>query len=143
MITRREFMQRVGLASAASALDRPWSQYYCCVIAANKDFLRKNPVSSKRALRALTKANEICASDPDLAVKAYLRQGFKPNRSVALQAIKELPFGRWRDYNPEETVRFYALRPREAEMVKGSPQKIIAQGTDWRIWNELRKELKS
>ena len=134
--------RRIGNVLLTSALDRPWSQYYCCVIAANKDFVRRNPVASKRAVRALTKANEICASDPDLAVKAYLRQGFKPNPNAALQAIKELPFGRWRDYNPEETVRFYALRLREADMVKGSPQKIIAQGTDWRIWNELRKELK-
>ena len=46
------------------------------------------------------------------------------------------------DYNPEETVRFYALRLREAEMVEGSPQKIIAQGTDWRLWNGLKNELK-
>jgi len=34
------------------------------------------------------------------------------------------------------------LRLREAGMIKSSPQKIIAQGTDWRFWNELRKELK-
>ena len=135
--------RRIGNVILTSALDRPWSQYFCCLIAANKEFVRKNPVASKRALRALTKANEICASDPDLAVRAYMNQGFKPNRDVARQAIKELPFGRWRDYNPEETVRFYALRLREADMVKGSPQKIIAQGTDWRIWNELKKELKS
>ena len=133
----------IGNAILTSALDRPWSQYFCCLWSANKEFARKNPVASKRALRALIKANEICASDPDLAVKAYMNQGFKPNPDVARQAIKELPFGRWRDYNPEETVRFYALRLREAEMVKGSPQKIIAQGTDWRIWNELKKELKA
>lgn len=135
--------RRIGNVLLTSALDRPWSQYFCCMIAANKEFVRKNPVATKRALRALAKANEICASDPDLAVKAYLRQGFKPSQDVASQAIKELPFGRWRDYNPEETVRFYALRLREADMVKSAPQKIIAQGTDWRLWNELKKELKA
>ena len=57
--------------------------------------------------------------------------------------MTEIPFGRWREYNPEETVRFYALRLREAGMVKSSPQKLIADGTDWRFLNELRKELKS
>jgi len=27
-------------------------------------------------------------------------------------------------------------------MLKSSPQKLIAQGTDWRFFNELKKELK-
>jgi len=27
-------------------------------------------------------------------------------------------------------------------MIKSSPQKIIAQGTDWRVFNQLKKELK-
>ena len=135
--------RRIGTVLLTSALDRPWSQYFCCMVAANKDFVRKNPVAAKRALRALVKANEMCASDPDLAVKTYMQQGFRPDPNVARQAMRELPFGRWRDYNPEETVRFYALRLREAEMVRGSPQRIIAQGTDWQIWNALKKELKA
>jgi len=28
-------------------------------------------------------------------------------------------------------------------MIKTSPQKLIAQGTDWRFLNELKKELKA
>jgi hypothetical protein len=43
---------------------------------------------------------------------------------------------------PEDTVRFYSLRLREVGLVKSSPQKLIAQGTDWRFLNELKKELK-
>jgi len=27
-------------------------------------------------------------------------------------------------------------------MIKGTPQKIIAQGTDWRFLTELKRELK-
>ena len=65
------------------------------------------------------------------------------NPEYTLQAMKEMPFGRWREYNPEETVRFYALRLREAGMIKGNPQQIIAQGTDWRFLNELKRELKA
>jgi NitT/TauT family transport system substrate-binding protein len=56
--------------------------------------------------------------------------------------MKEVPYGRWRQYNPEDTVRFYALRLHEAGIVKSSPQKIIADGTNWRFLNELKKELK-
>ncbi|HKQ24762.1 MAG TPA: hypothetical protein VJT81_10015 [Burkholderiales bacterium] len=45
--------------------------------------------------------------------------------------------------NPEDTLRFLALRLHEAGMIKASLQKIIAQGTDWRFFNELKKELKA
>ena len=62
--------------------------------------------------------------------------------TIALQAMREVPYGRWRDYEPEESVRFYALRLREAGMVKASPQKLIAEGTDWRCLDELKRELK-
>jgi NitT/TauT family transport system substrate-binding protein len=57
--------------------------------------------------------------------------------------VKEIPYNRWRDYNPEDTIRFYALRLHEIGMIKSSPRQIIAQGTDWRFLAELKKELKS
>jgi NitT/TauT family transport system substrate-binding protein len=56
--------------------------------------------------------------------------------------MTDIPYGKWRNYDPEDTVRFYALRLHEAGMIKTIPQKIIAQGTDWRFVNELKKELK-
>ena len=43
---------------------------------------------------------------------------------------------------PDDAIRFYALRLREAGMIKASPTSLIAQGTDWRIFNELKRELK-
>jgi NitT/TauT family transport system substrate-binding protein len=39
-------------------------------------------------------------------------------------------------------MRFYALRLHEVSMIKSSPKTIIAQGTNWRFLNELKKELK-
>jgi len=56
--------------------------------------------------------------------------------------MKDVPYDKWRDYDPEDTIRFYALRLHEVEMIKSSPQKIIAQGTDWRFLNQLKRELK-
>ena len=35
----------------------------------------------------------------------------------------------------------WALRLRELGMIKSSPDKIIATGTDWRFLKEVRKEL--
>ena len=56
--------------------------------------------------------------------------------------MKDVPFGRWRQYEAEDTVRFYALRLHEAGVIKSNPAKIIAQGTDWRFLEELKRELK-
>jgi NitT/TauT family transport system substrate-binding protein len=39
-------------------------------------------------------------------------------------------------------VRFYALRLHETGFIKATPQRIIAQGTDWRFLDALKKELK-
>jgi NitT/TauT family transport system substrate-binding protein len=69
-------------------------------------------------------------------------RGFAIKYEYALQLMRYLPYGRWRDYSPEDTVRFYALRLHEAGMLKSTPQKLIAEGTDWRFFNELKKELK-
>jgi NitT/TauT family transport system substrate-binding protein len=135
--------KKIGRVLLNSATDRPWSQYFCCLISANREFARKHPIATKRAVRAILKGSEICATNPDQGAKAFLAQGFNMNPDYARQALRELPYGKWREYNPEETVRFYALRLREAGMVKSSPQKLIAQGTDWRFLNELKKELKA
>ncbi len=56
--------------------------------------------------------------------------------------LNEIPYGKWREYDPEDAARFYALRLRETGMIHSTPQKIIAQGTDWRFLNDLKKELK-
>ena len=69
--------------------------------------------------------------------------GFTTQYDYALQTLNEVPYDKWREYDPEDTIRFYALRLREAGMIKSSPNKIIADGTDWRFLNELKRELKS
>jgi NitT/TauT family transport system substrate-binding protein len=132
----------VGQVVLNTAVDKPWSQYYCCLALANREFVRKHPIATRRALRAILKASEICASNPELGATTYLKH-YTANPDYTRQAVKDVPYGRWRDYNPEETVRFYALRLREAGMVKSAPQKLIAQGTDWRILDQLKKELKA
>ncbi len=133
-------VKKIGHVVVSSGVDRPWSQYFCCIAAANRDFVQKHPVATKRALRAILKAANLCAVEPDRAARLVADRGY--NYDYSLQTMKEIPYGRWRDYNPEDTVRFFALRLHEAGMIKSSPQKIIAQGTDWRFLNELKKELK-
>jgi NitT/TauT family transport system substrate-binding protein len=126
-----------------SAVDRPWSQYFCCFLAGNAEFVRKYPVATKRIIRAILKATDLCASEPTRVAQLLVDGGFTPNFALALQTLNEVPYNIWRKYNPEDTIRFYALRLQEAGMIRSSPQKIIAESTDWRFLNELKRELKA
>ena len=112
------------------------------MVAGNPAFVRKHPVAIKRALRAILKATDLCALDPERVARFLVDKDYVQRYDSALQVMKELPYNVWREYDPEDTVRFYALRLHEAGMLKSSPQKAIAQGTDWRFLNELKKELK-
>jgi NitT/TauT family transport system substrate-binding protein len=134
--------RRIGHVVVNSAVDRPWSQYFCCMSVANRDFVRKYPAATKRALRAILKAADLCAQEPDKAARTLEAQGVAKRYDSALQTMRELPYTKWRHYDPEDTVRFYALRLNELGIIKSSPQRIISQGTDWRSFKELRKELK-
>lgn len=134
--------RKIGHVLVNSSVDRPWSQYFCCMVAAHRDFVRKHPVAPKRAVRAILKGTDVCAVDPERAAQMLVDSGRTKRYDLMRQVLKDIPYNRWRDYNPEATVRFYALRLHEAGMVKATPQKLIAQGTDWRFLDELRKELK-
>jgi NitT/TauT family transport system substrate-binding protein len=134
--------RKIGHVVVNSAVDRPWAQYFCCIVAGNRGFVRKHPVATKRVVRAILKAADVCALEPERAARAVGDRGYAKSYDYALQTMKEVPYGKWRDYDPEDTIRFYALRLHEAGMIKATPQKIIGQGTDWRFLNELKKELK-
>ncbi len=134
--------RKIGRVVVDTATDRPWSQYFCCGVVANRDFVHKHPVAVKRALRAIVKADQICALEPERVARLIVERGFTKSYDYALQAMKEVPYGRWRQYEIEDAVRFYALRLHEAGVVRSSPKKIIADGTNWRFLNELKKELK-
>jgi NitT/TauT family transport system substrate-binding protein len=135
--------RHLGNVIVNSAVDRPWSQYFCCMVAGNTTFILSNPVATKRVLRAILKTTDLCVSDPARIARRLVERGFTARYDYALQTINEVPYGKWRELEPEDTIRFYALRLHEASMVKSSPQKIIADGTDWRFINELKRELKT
>ena len=113
------------------------------MLTGNQDYVRKHPVATKRVMRAILKATDFCVSNPAGAARRMVDGGFTDRYDYALQTLKDVPFNRWRDYDPEDTIRFYALRLHEAGMIKSNPTKILAQGTDWRFLRELRKELKA
>ena len=140
----QEFRERkIGRLVVNSTTDRPWSHYFCCMLVGNREFVQRHPVAVKRAMRAIFKAANVCTVEPERAARFMLDKGLVRRYDHTVQTLKELPYDRWDEYDPEDTLRFYALRLHEAGMIKSSPQKIISQGTDWRFLKELKKELKT
>jgi NitT/TauT family transport system substrate-binding protein len=135
--------KKIGHTILNSTLDRPWSQHFCCMISANADYVDKYPVATKRVLRAIFKSADFCAANPTAAAREVVDRGFVPSYDIALQTLKDTRYDVWRDYDAEASMRFYALRMQETGMIKSSPQKIIADGADWRFLEELKRELKT
>jgi NitT/TauT family transport system substrate-binding protein len=135
--------QNVGHVLVNWAVDRPWSHYFCCMFVGNSAFVRKHPVATKRVLRAILKAADLCVSEPARVARLLVEQGYTDRYEYALQALQEIPYNRWREYDAEDSIRFYALRLHEVGVIKSSPNTLIAKHTDWRFLNELKKELKS
>jgi NitT/TauT family transport system substrate-binding protein len=111
------------------------------VLIGNADFVRRNPIATKRVVRAILRATDICAAKPDWVAQRLVERGFTPRYDYARQGLDDVSYRSWREYDAEDTVRFWALRLREIGVIKSSPHKIIATGTDWRFINEVRKEL--
>jgi NitT/TauT family transport system substrate-binding protein len=135
--------QGVGTLLLDTNVDKPWSQYFCCMIVGHNDFVKRNPIATRRALRAILRANDIVANDPELALRTLMEKKIwtKSETKYILQALKQIPYTRWRDYNPEDTIRFYALRLREVGLIETLPEEFIEKHTDWSHLNSLKQEL--
>lgn len=135
--------RKIGKVIVDTGRDRPWSQYFCCMVVANRDFVTRNPVATKRALRSILKASDICDADPERVARFLFEMRYEPRYPIALEVMKNVQYSRWRDANPQDTLRFHSLRLREGGMLKSTPQQLIARGTDWRFLNEVKLELKA
>jgi NitT/TauT family transport system substrate-binding protein len=131
----------VGHMVVNTAIDPPWSDYFCCMAVANGDFVRNHPVAAKRALRAFLRATDICHREPQRAAQRMVDVGF--SHECARMILNDARYGLWRDYDPEDTVRYMALRLHEAGLIKKTPNEVITGFTDWRFLNEIKRELKT
>jgi NitT/TauT family transport system substrate-binding protein len=134
---------KIGHVIVNTTLDRPWSQYFCCIVAARRSFALEHPNATKRALRAILKAADICAQEPERAARYLVAKGYEPRYEMGLEVLKSLPYSRWREASAEDSLRFHALRLHEAGLIKSTPQQIVARGSNWRFLNELKRELKA
>ena len=134
--------RNLGRVIISTIQDKPWSQYLCCVLFSSREFVRSHPIATKRYLRAVLKAADYCADEPERVAQRLVDAGFS-QYDYALQTLTEIKYREWRNYDPEDTMRFYALRLHQAGMINSSPNQLIAEGTDWRFLNELKRELKA
>ncbi len=132
-------VQNIGHVVVNVAHDRPWSNYFCCMAVANTNFVHNYPAATKRALRALLRAADICHQQPERAAQRMVDRGF--SRECALMTLNDARYGLWRDYDPEDSVRFFALRLHEVGMIEKTPDEVISGFTDWRFLKEIKREL--
>ena len=126
-----------------TTVDRPWSEYFCCMLGGNQEYVQKHPIATRRVMRAILKATDLCAHEPARVAQNIVDRGLTGQYDYQRQALSEMPYYKWRDYDAEDTIRFYALRLYEAGLIKSNPNKILAENTDWRFFNELKRELKA
>lgn len=128
-----------------TSVDKPWSQYYCCLFIANKDWARTNPVATKRVTRAFLRGSDLVTKDKKAAVqravdaKLYANPALTPdvlNETIAMLSYE------WREYDPEETMRFYAQRLRDVKAITKTPQQIMDDGASFAYARQLARELK-
>ena len=135
--------RKIGHSILNSTVDTPWSQYFCCMLGGTADFVGRYPTATKRVVRAFLKAVDICLAQPALAAQSVVDYGITKQYDYTLEGLTEARYDRWRDFDPDDTLRFYALRMHEVGFIKSTPHQIIAKGTDWRFLEELKRELKT
>lgn len=113
------------------------------MLAANREYVYRHPVATQHVVRGILKAADFCAAEPKRAARYLADHGYETRYPIGLEVMKSLTYDRWRKADPEDTLRFHALRLHEVGMINSTPQKLIAQGTDWRFLNELKRELKA
>lgn len=133
--------RKLGHVILSTATDKPWSQYFCCMLSSTADYADRYPIATKRIMRATLKAIDLCTIDPQTVAEGAIEAGYSSDR--APQVLSDARYDVWRDYDPEDSLRFYALRMKETKVTSMSPQDVIARGTDWRFLNELKQEMKT
>jgi NitT/TauT family transport system substrate-binding protein len=139
----RRLSKAPGHVILATMTDKPWSQYLCCTLVAHRDWARQNPIATKRVTRAVLRATDRAAKDPPRAAHdavAAVAGGDFVDESLVRETMAMCTYN-WRELDPEETLRFFALRLAEAKLITSTPQQLIDQGTDLAYMRQLRKEL--
>ena len=120
--------RKVGHVILNTTTDKPWSQYFCCMVAANAEFVHQHPVATKRFLRAILKATDVCTAEPERTARQLVDRGFTEHYDYALQTLTRIPYARWREFDPEDSLRFFAPAPARGRHDRVQPQQDHRRG---------------
>src|SRR5262249_35475763 len=91
--------KRIGRVVVNTTTDRPWSEHFCCMAVGSREFVKKHPVATKRFLRAILKASDLCAREPDRVARYLVDKGYTTNLEYTSQALRNVTYGRWRTHS--------------------------------------------
>ena len=80
--------RNIGGVLISTIQDKPWSQYLCCMLFSSREFVRNHPIATKRYLRAVLKAADYCADEPERAAQRLVDAGSK--YEYAFQTLTEI-----------------------------------------------------
>ncbi|TMF77565.1 MAG: ABC transporter substrate-binding protein [Chloroflexi bacterium] len=126
----------------SQVMDEPWSKLDCCILAANAEWYRANPIAAKRALRAIYRSADALPADRADAAKIATDKGlFGGAANVALvrEAANMVPVA-WRMSDVEKSIGFFAPLLNDTGLSKLTAGEI-ANVVDLRIFKELKSEL--
>ena len=75
-----------------TTVDRPWSQYFCCMLAGNREYVQRHPVATRRVMRAILKATDLCANEPARVAQQLVGRGLTGQYDYQRQALSEMPY---------------------------------------------------
>ena len=84
--------RKLGHVVVSGIKDRPWSQYFCCMLVAKSDYVERYPIATKRVIRALLKGIDVCVSDPEMVARQMIDGGHTANYEHAVRMIAEIPY---------------------------------------------------
>jgi len=83
--------RNIGRVIVNGATDRPWSQYFCCMLMGNLDYVRRNPVATKRFLRAIIKAADLCVTQPERVARRIVDAGLPRGTTMRSRRSRKSP----------------------------------------------------
>jgi NitT/TauT family transport system substrate-binding protein len=152
----KRLLKRPGHVILETMTETPWSQYFCCNLVANRDWAQQNPVATKAVTRALLRATDAAASDHARAARDAVAliaarskeiggpaaSGNFEDESIVTETMAMCTYN-WRELDPEDTLRFFALQLANVGLITSTPQQIIARGSDFAYMRQWKSESKS
>lgn len=126
------------------SMAKPWSEQDCCILVANADWLRANPIAATRAVRAVMRAADSLGDDRAETVKQMTDKGLfggAKNYDAARAAANMVSLD-WRALDPARSLRFHGGLMAQVGLMKTPADEIATKGTDTAAFQELKVVLK-